>query len=274
MENRRFLKRGTRVASVVASVFLGLAIASMIIIGVVVNDFREINMVGAPVVLFLSSIMMGIVQLKVFFDYKAQSKMLCADGIFDICLTLLMSLIGFLSIIVSALESIGLSLLNITIVIAALAGVFGLWKIILACMAFKHKFYNAFIELLVGILWIPEGVFFVFHKEGNAYGLIVISFLLCLITLLYILYSYVFKEPDYLITEKGKAIMEEEIRKRELREARVASAVAQTGVVQTPQEPKKESLEDRLSKLKALRDKDLIDEDEYQKRKKAMLDEV
>ena len=100
MEQEKFLKRETKVFAVVTSVLLGLALLILVVIGLIGGNFLSISVVGSSVVLFVSAIFMGSMQIRVFSNYKSQKKYLCADGIFYICLTSLVAITSMIFVFI------------------------------------------------------------------------------------------------------------------------------------------------------------------------------
>ena len=91
-------------------------------------------------------------------------------------------------------------------------------------------------------------------------------------TIFYILFSYVYKEPDFLVTEEAIAILQKENEERAQRVNRFNSRYAIPVVESKSEEKEKNSLEDKLAKLQNLKEKGFISEEEFEKRKKSLLD--
>ena len=91
MGKHKFLERGTKTFSVFTSVLIGLAVLVLVIIGLTGGQILNVSVVGSSVLAFIVAIFLGAMQIKVFGDYKNQNKYLCADGIFYICLTILVA---------------------------------------------------------------------------------------------------------------------------------------------------------------------------------------
>lgn len=79
------------------------------------------------------------------------------------------------------------------------------------------------------------------------------------------LYSYVIKTPNYLETEEAIQLKQEEIEETKLRKERLRNKVEVKTSTGT-------GLQDKLRKLKELRDNQLITEEEYQDKKAELLE--
>lgn len=79
------------------------------------------------------------------------------------------------------------------------------------------------------------------------------------------LYSYVIKTPNYLETEEAIQLKQEEIEETKLRKERLRNKVEVKTTTGT-------GLQDKLRKLKELRDNQLITEEEYQDKKAELLE--
>lgn len=270
MEQEKFLKRETKVFAVVTSVLLGLALLILVVIGLIGGNFLSISVVGSSVVLFVSAIFMGSMQIRVFSNYKSQKKYLCADGIFYICLTSLVAITSMIFVFIPNAR------FDVRYFIFVFAIAFAVWKILISVLGFKNKHFNAFLELIIAILWLLSGVgvllsTFVDLSEIGQYVLCASNYLLGAVTLFYILFSYVFKEPDFLITEKAKEILNKEIEERQQRINRFNNKfIIQNNVDESKNS---ETLEEKLKKLQALKDKNFITEEEFEKRKQKLIDE-
>ncbi len=271
MEEKNFLQKGTKSFSVFTSVLIGLALIVLVVIGLMGGNFLSFSVIGSSVVVFVVSIFMGAIQIKVFNNYKSQKKYLCADGIFYICLTTLVAISALIFVLVPNAQ------VDIRNFIFVFALAFAIWKIITAIFGFKYKYYNAFAELIIATFWLISGIGVLLSAiqstvEVGWYLMCISNYLLGAATIFYILYSYVFKTPDYLITDEALKILEKEENERQQRLNRFNNRV----VVTTNESTKKETdldLEQKLNKLKDLKDKGFIDESEYEKRKSKLLDQ-
>ena len=269
MENIKFLSRETKTFSVVVSVLFSIAILILVIMGLIGGNFLGVSVIGSSIVVFLTCFFVGAMQIKVFGNYKSQKKYLCADGIFYICLTILVMIVAMTYLWYTD------SKIDMRYFIFVFALAYAVWKIIIAVLGFKNKNFNAFAELLIAVFWILSGVgvlLTIFDDLANLgqYLLCVSNYLLCLATIFYILYSYVFKDPNYLITPKAIEIWEQEQQEKKQRLNRFNNIYV--APANTDNSKQVSSLEDKLQKLQNLKDKGFIDQEEFDKRKKELLD--
>lgn len=279
MIEKRFLSKETRIFSLVVSVIFTISILSLIIMGLVTGLFQQISIIGSSILLFLSAIFMGAMQIKVFADYKSQKKYLCADGIFYICLTILVG------ISVAIYFSVPSSKIDLRILMFVFIAIFALWKFIIAILNFKNKAFNAWVEILIGIFWLCTGVSILLTMkpattEIASLTLSISNYTLCVTTIFYILFSYVFKAPDFLITEKAQMLLDKEYEQKVQRLNRIQSRLNPNIIqVNTTNEKSREvkkpneTVEEKLTKLTQLKEKGFITEEEFKEQKKAILDE-
>ena len=276
--SQKFLKKDTRASTVVLSVFLALGAIILALIGLITDGFFAVSTIGSPILVLISAIFLGSIQIRVFSDYKAQKKFLCADGIFNICLTVLISICAIVYIGVPDAK------FDFRYVIFGFTTIFGIWKFIMAGIGFKNKHFNATVDLIIALLWLTSGAG-IFLTTFNDLGLAIIgiyvmiasNYALILATIFYMLFSYIFKEPTFLITEKAIEIQNEEQLPRQQRLNRFNANLAGTPVEQ-PKEPEAKktelTLEEKLKKLQNLKEQGFINEEEFEARKKEILDEV
>lgn len=269
MADMKFLKRETRTFAVVTSVLIGIALLTLVIVGLTVGKFLTISVVGSSVIVFLSALFMGSMQIRVFNDYKRQNKFLCADGIFYICLTILVVIAAI------AYSFVKNAKIDLRYFIFVFALAFAVWKIIISILGFKKKQYNAFAEAIIALFWILSGVAVLLTtttmSDVGMYLMCVSNYLMGVSTIFYILFSYIYKDPKYLVTDEAVEMLEKEQIERQQRLARFGGGLAQP-VSNSVQEKKGVTVEEKLEKLKNLKDKNFITEEEYEKRKKQILD--
>ena len=271
MADRKFLKRETKVFSLVTSILIAIALLVLVIAGMIGGNFLNFSVIGSSVIAFISAIFMGAMQIRVFSNYKSQKKYLCADGIFYICLTILVLVSAISYVLVSNAQ------VDLRYFIFVFGLAFALWKIFIGVLGFKNKYYNAFAEIIIALFWILSavGVLLTINVELEQIGLYLLcvsNYLLGIATIFYILFSYVFKEPNFLITDEAIAIFDKEESERQQRLNRFGGRYVVENNSQQSDNQKKENLEDKLAKLQTLKEKKFITEEEYEKRKQALLD--
>ncbi len=276
MEKNKFLKSDTKTSSVVTSIIISIAFIILVIIGLMTGNFLNTSVIGSIVIVFIASIFLGSIQIKVFKDYKSQKKYLCADGIFYICLTILVAITA----IIYSFSSLANTNSNVDLryFIFFFALVFAIWKIIIAVMGFKEKRFNAFAELILAILWALSGVSVLLISLMDSliplYLLCISNYALGLFSVFYILYSYIFKDPTFLETPEAIELLEKDQYERQQRLNRFNNRFG--SFVEQPQQKetneKNDDIEQKLNKLKNLLDKNFITQEEYEKKKKELLD--
>ena len=85
-----------------------------------------------------------------------------------------------------------------------------------------------------------------------------------ILTIFYILYSYIIKTPKYLETEEAIQQKQEEIDQIKVRKEKLLERKSSSNNVST-------TYKDKLKKLKELRDDNLISEEEYLDKKSEIL---
>ncbi len=261
MQQIDYIKSPTKTFAIVNSVLIVLAIIVVFIIGIAGQNFVDTASLCSNTIVFFTAIFIGSMQIKVFGDYKKQNKSLCADGIFYICLAVLIS-------ITNTIAGIMNNQLVASGIIMVFASMFAFWKFIMFIIALKLRAHNALLELIVAFTW---GMLGVANGMGatdtSAVIAIGASYAICIFSVVYMLYSYVFREPRYLATEKGYAIALQQQADRQRRQSMFDTGYANTA----PQSSS--TAEDKLAKLKSLHDKGFITDQEYSARKSAILDQ-
>lgn len=291
----QFLKKDTRRSIVIMSVFAALVAIALVMISILIPaptggiPKSIIICIISLFALFTLSIWNGVIQIKVFNDYKGQRKALCAEGIFDICLTVLVVisfvLFSMFQVKVIIDEENILSVVDLRYFIGVFVAAFAFWKVFSIVTAVKEKRKNLWIEILICALWLilAVAVFLSVSSLSDAIGWIgaIVSVLLVGSMTLFNLYSYIFFEPTYLVTEEALAILEKDNADRAARMNRLAALqnggiVAQPQIIQVAQptenKQEKESVEDKLAKLEDLKAKGLITEEEYAEKRKKIID--
>ncbi len=291
----KFLKKDTRRNIVIMSVFAAIVAIALIMIGILLPSNtgipKSLILMGTSLfALFVLSIFNGVIQIKVFNDYKGQTKSLCAEGIFNICLTILV----FISFVLFSMlqartiidEGTLLNTVDLRYFIGVFVAAFAVWKVFSIITAVKEKRNNLWIEIIICVLWLALAIDIFLTIATLSVAVfwigVVLSVLLVGSMTLFNLYSYIFHEPTYLETEEGKALLEKDNAERAARMNRLA-ALQNGGMMAQPQiiqvqtnEPKqeKESVEDKLAKLEELKSKGLITEEEYAEKRKKIIDSL
>ena len=96
----KFITKSTKIQSIVASVLTGLALITLIML----SSLLEITSVNKLTMTFIYTVSLvlilliwhGILQIKVFNDYRCKKNYLCADGILCLCMGALILVSGIL----------------------------------------------------------------------------------------------------------------------------------------------------------------------------------
>lgn len=96
----KFITKSTKIQSIVASVLTGLALITLIML----SSLLEITSVNKLTMTFIYTVSLvlilliwhGILQIKVFNDYRCKKNYLCADGILSLCMGALILVSGIL----------------------------------------------------------------------------------------------------------------------------------------------------------------------------------
>lgn len=99
---------------------------------------------------------------------------------------------------------------------------------------------------------------------GILWSIVAFSWALIILTIFYILYSYIIKTPKYLETEEAIQQKQEEIDQIRVRKEKLLERKSSSNNVST-------TYKDKLKKLKELRDDNLISEEEYLDKKSEIL---
>ena len=288
----QFLRKETRVSTVVWSVICIIAIIMLTLLALML-DKRQIAVVGSVVLALCLSFVHGITQLSVLRDYRTSHRYLSMDGIMHICLTIIIAMASVLYLIVEGMRAAGAgvtSSFDFRYMVAVFILVVAVWQCVVSYIAFRHRHFNAPLEALLAVSYIGSAVGVIGQasfRDGDAAAvfLLIADFVLCAVTLTYLLFSYVFRAPEYLVTQEGIQALRREEEMQAQRAARFAAFAAprQPGQpVYPPQAPAapvvppstpdvEEDITDRLMKLKNLYDAGVISEEEYQEKRRDLL---
>lgn len=286
-----FLRKETRVATVVWSVICIVAAILLILLALMLER-RMIAVVGSVVLALCLSFVHGITQLAVVRDYRASHRYLTMDGITHICLTVIIALASILYLITAAVRQTSeTAAFDFRYMVAVFIFAVAVWQCVVSAIAFRRRHFNAPVEALLALSYVASGIGVLGQsgfksRDAADTFLLVADFVLCAVTLFYLLFSYVFRAPDYLVTEEGMQALRQEQESRAQRAARFAAYAQQPGVPLYPQSPATPAasasptapggadITERLAKLKSLFDAGLISEAEYQAKRQELLSEL
>lgn len=274
----KFITKSTKIQSIVASVLTALALITLVML----SSLLEVNSTTKLTISFIFTISLlvillvwhGILQIKVFNDYKCKRNYLCADGILSLCMGALIIISGTLFSIIQLKQLnpnnniINLGNSDIRIFLTCFLGTIVIWKSIVAYISIKEKHFNFWIEILFAIFWLVLTIcclltMFIKNYELLLWLILLFSWGLIALTIFYMLYSYVIKSPDYLETPEAIEQYNNELQAEKERKERIQSKF-QTKSINT--------LESKLKRLKDLKDQKLITEEEYREKKADLLD--
>ena len=271
----KFITKSTKVRCVIASAMTALALITLIML----SSLLSISNTSKTIMCFIYTVSLmlilllwqGWLQIKVFNDYKSQRNYLCADGILSLCMGALLVVSGILFSILQidkVIEGTIIGTSDIRIFLTCFLLVIAFWKVFVTILSFKEKHFNAWCELLFSVLWFVLGIIclitmFVSNLEPLIWVIVSISWALIALNIFYMLFSYVIKTPTYLETEEAINIYNEEIEEERIRREKI----------QNKNNPSTSfRLQEKLKKLKDLRDNNLITEEEYNQKKSQLLD--
>lgn len=276
----KFLSKSTKIQGVVASVLTALALIVLIMLSTLIqfNEYSNrvmMTFIYTVCLVFILLIWHGILQIKVFSDYKSKRSYLCADGILSLCMGTLLIVSGIL------LATLQLDILlktnlitgtaDIRIFLTCFLAIIAFWKLAVMIIAIKEKHFNWWCEMLFMIFWLMLSILCLTSMfingstlTGVLWSIVAFSWALIILTIFYILYSYIIKTPKYLETEEAIQQKQEEIDQIKSRKEKLLERKSSSNNVST-------TYKDKLKKLKELRDDNLISEEEYLDKKSEIL---
>lgn len=276
----KFLSKSTKIQGVVASVLTALALIVLIMLSTLIqfNEYSNrvmMTFIYTVCLVFILLIWHGILQIKVFSDYKSKRSYLCADGILSLCMGILLIVSGILLATLQLDELLDNNLItgtaDIRIFLTCFLAIIAFWKLAVMIIAIKEKHFNWWCEMLFMIFWLMLSILclasmFVNDSAltGILWSIVAFSWALIILTIFYILYSYIIKTPKYLETEEAIQQKQEEIDQIKSRKEKLLERKSSSNNIST-------TYKDKLKKLKELRDDNLISEEEYLDKKSEIL---
>lgn len=272
-----FITRSTKTNCIVASVITVLLLITLImltsLIEVAASSKVLLGFIYTVSLLLIVLLWSGILQIKVFSDYKCQNPLLCTDGIISICMATLLIICSTLFGVLQASKIFNGTLIqsgDIRFFLSAFLFITSIWKLSIAIIAFKRHYYNDWCEFCFAALWFILGIIcltsiFITGLTVIAWLTISFGWVIIILTTFYMLYSYVLRTPKYLETEKARDIRQKELARQEARRNRSNSLEYMST---------KSDIKNKLAHLKELKDNNLISEDEYLAKKSEILEEM
>lgn len=273
-----FITKSTKVRSIVASAVTAVALITLIMLSSLLqlgDTSRNLMCLIYTISLLLVLIFWhGIIQIKVFSDYKSQNKWLCADGVLSICLSALLAISAILFGVLQASTAINSGYItgnvsDIRLFLIAFLAVMLIWKLSITIFSIKRKRFNWYLDLIITVCWLALTTIAIVSLFLTGNQLEVLSWIISIVgwvliaaTITDTLYSYVFRQPDYLETARGIELKEKEEKEYEVRQQRLDSAFSFN----------ESKLDEKLKKLASLKEQGFISTQEYNKRRKELLD--
>ena len=278
-----FITKSTRTKTIVASVLTGIALITLIMLSSLLN----IESTSKTIMCFLYTVGLmlvllfwqGMIQINVFNDYKCQKKMLCTDGILNLCFGALITISGVLFACLQVnpiIKGIELTTTDIRVFIVAFLLALTAWKVAVFIKSIKDRRYNWWLEMIFAILWLAISIvtfISIFLPTtsliGIAWTFVALGWTVIVSTIFYSLYSYVIREPEYLETEKARAILKKEEERREFRQAKLDGRIENAKTSLTS-----DLVKEKLKRLKELKDANLISQEDYDEKKAEIIDSI
>lgn len=268
-----FITRSTKIRAIIASVLTGIALITLIMLSCLlsITDTSKtlMSFIYTVSLMLVLLFWVGGIQIRVFNDYRCQKKHLCVDGVLTLCLGALITISAILFGVLQASSAMNGKITetaDIRVFLSIFVGAIALWKIATTIMSYKERRYNWWCELLFAIFWFALTVLLIVSMSLSNRGVEIVAWIFmafsCLIIALdifYILFSYVFRNPTYLETEKAIEKLKREEEEKEVR--RKNQFMSTTN-----------STKDKLDNLIQLKLAGYITEREYNARKKEILD--
>lgn len=274
--------RSTKTNCIVASVMTALLMITLIMLSslMTISSSSKVLMclIYTVSLMFILLLWEGALQIKVFNDYKSKNSLLCADGVVSLCMGALLIICSVLFGAIQAskvFNGILLTSTDIRVFLTVFLAVIGIWKSILCAYSIKRKEFNWWCEAGFAVLWLSLSIMtlvsmYVPNLTSIAWLIISFGWALIVLNLFYMNYSYVLRNPEYLLTQEAIEIHDKEIAdKKRAEEVAIAKENRKLGIKTN----KDLTIKEKLRKLKDLRDLDLITEENYQEKKSEILED-
>lgn len=268
-----FLTKSTKIKSIVASALTSLALITLIMLSSLLNISSSskllMTFIYTGTLMLILLLWQGILQIDVFKDYKSKRNYLCADGILSICMSALLMVSAILLGSLQAEQVIAgtwIGSSDIRIFLTCFLFVLAMWKVAVTVISIKEKHFNWWCELLFATLWLSLTILCLLSMFTSSIAIVWIIISICwaiiALTIFYMLFSYVINKPHYLATEEALEELAEELEEKRLEKEKAKNKTTNSTSFR---------LQDKLKKLKDLKDNNLITEEEYSKKKEELL---
>lgn len=273
-----FITRSTKIRCIVASAITAVALITLIMLSCLLNITNASKTLMCFI--YTSSLLMvmifwhGLIQINVFTEYKSQKKHLCADGVISICLSSLLTISAMLFGFLQARKAMEIGFItgsstDIRLFLLSFLVIMSLWKLYVLIISMKEKRFNRWVDLAITLLWFGLSTLMLSSLFLVSQSLVTLSWIfmslswaLIAVTIVQTLYTYVFRNPDYLSTDRAIQLKEKADQAYEEKQKRLDLGFTTTDNL----------LQDKLNKLKQLVDSGYITKQEFYKRRKELLD--
>ena len=146
----KFLSKSTKITCIVASALTAVATIALIMLSTLLNISLENKLIMTLIytisLTLILLIWIGVVQIKVFKDYRCKRSYLCAGGILTFCITALLIISGILLSILQ-LDKISSGLFlgasDIRIFLTIFLAILSIWKICITCKNITDHHFNS-----------------------------------------------------------------------------------------------------------------------------------
>ena len=260
-----FLTGKTKVRTIILNSLMIIALVTLAALSTLLNLTPHGRLlmctIYSVVLVSLVLLVQGLLQLSAFKDYKCQNKYLCAQGIINIVVAILISVLGLLHLIFGANV-----LIDIRYYIHTLTLLYFIWNSINVINSYKEHRFNFILDIISTALTICSSIFMVIviHANTIAVQWIIVALMLSFIvtTIVDNIITFAVRDPEYLETDKARRIRQDEIDEENLRKQKERIVL------------ESKNAEDLLIKLKDLYENNLISIEEYNKKKIQILNKM
>ena len=280
-----FITKSTKVNCIVATSIIGVLLLTLIMISTLINVSHYtkvlISFIYAVSVLVITLFWQGILHLRVFNDYKSQNKLLCADGVVSIVLSVLLLICGVLFGVLQVNTVLHNGVIygsDLRIFIASFIGTLAIWRICLFIVGCVKKHFNCWYELVIALGWLALTIICIvsmFVTTFTTIGWLCVAFswLIILMYLTNLIHTYTISTPTFLETAKAIELYNQEQEDLQVEQEYVKAKVLK--VASSSRDLyKKGDVVEKLKKLRELRDSGFISDEKYEDKKADILNRI
>ena len=161
-----FLTGKTKVRTIILNSLMIIALVTLAALSTLLNLTPHGRLlmctIYSVVLVSLVLLVQGLLQLSAFKDYKCQNKYLCAQGIINIVVAILISVLGLLHLIFGANV-----LIDIRYYIHTLTLLYFIWNSINVINSYKEHRFNFILDIISTALTICSSIFMVIVIHAN-----------------------------------------------------------------------------------------------------------